>query len=258
MRVLVPPLYGRQPRPARDDASEKTSVYSIADFRPPSARFATETPRFRARPACVIAAYEAQDDTELALEVSDIVMVESEDPSGWWQGYRYHPGVDPETAPRGWFPCTYIQWTDPTPAMLEVLDTDTVTDAGREGSWQLPNASDASGVMWKLNPDTEIWECYDMDGNKVAEQHADPFEPQVDPDAPQAAGADLVMAMSQYVAEDVAELSLDHGDRVWVLQRDDSGWWHGRNTVTDAEGWFPSSYVVAALPHADSLLDPPQ
>lgn len=39
------------------------------------------------------------------------------------------------------------------------------------------------------------------------------------------------------------ELKLEVGDLIDVLKTDETGWWKGECLRTQADGWFPSSYV---------------
>ena len=54
-------------------------------------------------------------------------------------------------------------------------------------------------------------------------------------------GSLVVRALADYVGTDDNELSLQEGQEIVVLRKDDSGWWEGE--VNGVVGWFPSNYV---------------
>jgi len=56
---------------------------------------------------------------------------------------------------------------------------------------------------------------------------------------------------------DDAQLDLKEGDIVYVLERDDSGWWGGHKDGEDNTGWFPGS-CVRALPEQNEVEVPAQ
>jgi len=52
--------------------------------------------------------------------------------------------------------------------------------------------------------------------------------------------------LKDYVPEgefSAAQLTLKRGDIVWVLERDESGWWGGHKEWDDITGWFPKALV---------------
>jgi hypothetical protein len=49
-----------------------------------------------------------------------------------------------------------------------------------------------------------------------------------------------VRALARYVATDDGELSIEEGDVILVLRKDDSGWWEGQ--CRGRTGWFPSNF----------------
>ncbi len=50
----------------------------------------------------------------------------------------------------------------------------------------------------------------------------------------------LVRALARYVGTEVGELSIDVGDIIRVLRKDESGWWEGE--CKGRMGWFPSNF----------------
>jgi predicted ferric reductase len=51
-------------------------------------------------------------------------------------------------------------------------------------------------------------------------------------------------ATHSYTAKGFDELDLSSGDTISVIERDESGWWTGINTVTKQRGLFPCNYVT--------------
>jgi len=49
-----------------------------------------------------------------------------------------------------------------------------------------------------------------------------------------------------YEAQQLDEMTLMKGEKVWVLEKSDDGWWRGRKE-TGQIGWFPSNYVAETL-----------
>ena len=58
----------------------------------------------------------------------------------------------------------------------------------------------------------------------------------------------VVTADFGYDGEDDSQLSFNAGDKIIVLEEDDSGWWTGRLQKNGKEGYFPSTYINH-LPH---------
>ncbi|KAI8893365.1 ras guanine nucleotide exchange factor domain-containing protein [Globomyces pollinis-pini] len=52
---------------------------------------------------------------------------------------------------------------------------------------------------------------------------------------------EIVRALHDYVANDPSMISLKKGDYIYVLSKDNTGWWNG--TVGDNTGWFPSNWI---------------
>jgi len=53
------------------------------------------------------------------------------------------------------------------------------------------------------------------------------------------------VVVKSHTATDETQLELCLGDRVYVLEQDDSGWWGGHKEGEDCTGWFPGSCVRA-------------
>jgi len=53
----------------------------------------------------------------------------------------------------------------------------------------------------------------------------------------------FVVADYEYVGEDDSQLTFNEGDRIEVLEQDETGWWTGRLEKNGVEGYFPSTYV---------------
>lgn len=57
-------------------------------------------------------------------------------------------------------------------------------------------------------------------------------------------GGKIVIALYNYTARDVGDLSFRKGDRLIILNDSDSDWWHARHTATMQEGYIPRNYVA--------------
>ena len=53
----------------------------------------------------------------------------------------------------------------------------------------------------------------------------------------------VVVADYEYTGEDDTQLTFNEGDRIIVLEEDESGWWTGRLEKNGKEGYFPSTYI---------------
>jgi SH3 domain-containing kinase-binding protein 1 len=47
--------------------------------------------------------------------------------------------------------------------------------------------------------------------------------------------------LHDYVAENEDELSIEEGDIITILKKEDEGWWEGE--IDGRKGWFPSNFV---------------
>ena len=62
------------------------------------------------------------------------------------------------------------------------------------------------------------------------------------------------IAIAEYAGdEEGGELILREGEDVWILEKDESGWWRGA-TADGARGWFPSTYVEQSLDESASWI----
>ena len=195
------------------------------------------------------AEYAALDEGELSLALGEIVRVVSTDGSGWWEG-RSHTG-------EGWFPATFVETVDAetagyfvTPASLPAAAAGADAEASMEWSASLGDAADVfasdDGGLWKYDWAAEAWMQQDavtgVWSAAPAAAAGDPFA--VAAAASSGAGGEgYVRAHSAYARVDEGELGLAVGDVVWVREMDGSGWWHGVNVGSGAEGWFPSTFV---------------
>mmetsp|Transcript_30547 Transcript_30547/g.97479 ORF Transcript_30547/g.97479 Transcript_30547/m.97479 type:complete len:86 (+) Transcript_30547:3-260(+) len=55
---------------------------------------------------------------------------------------------------------------------------------------------------------------------------------------------ELVRAVHRYEQQEDGDLSIEPGDVIEVLQKEESGWWYGR--CGGAEGLFPMNYAEPA------------
>jgi len=77
-----------------------------------------------------------------------------------------------------------------------------------------------------------------------AGHHRDSSEEGRSPDRREGAGGPLkqLVALYTYEATEENEISFVEGEQLFLLEKDDSGWWKGRN-VKGQEGLFPSNFV---------------
>lgn len=52
-----------------------------------------------------------------------------------------------------------------------------------------------------------------------------------------------MVAAYEFRPEEDGELYFKRGDRILVLDKEDSNWWKGKNLESGDEGLFPSTYV---------------
>lgn len=50
-------------------------------------------------------------------------------------------------------------------------------------------------------------------------------------------------SLGNYTASDPTELTLLEGDVVKVTKMGSTGWWYAQHTITQQEGWVPSTYM---------------
>merc|ERR1712087_993214 len=53
----------------------------------------------------------------------------------------------------------------------------------------------------------------------------------------------IVVADYDYNGEDESQLTFNEGDRIVVLEEDESGWWTGRLEKNGKDGYFPATYI---------------
>ena len=53
----------------------------------------------------------------------------------------------------------------------------------------------------------------------------------------------VVVADYDYEGEDESQLTFKEGDRIVVLEEDETGWWTGRLEKNGNEGYFPATYI---------------
>jgi hypothetical protein len=68
------------------------------------------------------------------------------------------------------------------------------------------------------------------------------------------------IAAFEYVPEGEGELGFAGGEIIYVMERDDSGWWQGEVASNGNIGWFPANYVEEYVdapppPKACDILD---
>lgn len=54
---------------------------------------------------------------------------------------------------------------------------------------------------------------------------------------------ETMVAAYEFRPEEDGELYFKRGDRILVLDKEDSNWWKGKNLESGDEGLFPSTYV---------------
>lgn len=50
-------------------------------------------------------------------------------------------------------------------------------------------------------------------------------------------------SLGNYTASDPTELTLLEGDVVKVMKTGSTGWWYAQHSITQQEGWVPSTYM---------------
>lgn len=53
----------------------------------------------------------------------------------------------------------------------------------------------------------------------------------------------IYVAAYEFRPEEEGELYFKRGDKIEVLDKEDSNWWKGKNLTSGEEGLFPSTYV---------------
>ena len=179
---------------------------------------------------CVaIAAYDGDDSEEggeLVLASGQSVWILEKDDSGWWRGVT-------EDGARGWFPSTYVDVPGGFDESASYADTN----------------NSATGVE---NADVDIEG--DLESSVLSHGDLEFGE----------AGFTRVWAIAEYVSQEEGELTFATGDLIWVLERDESGWWRGQrggdseSGEAAEEGWFPSTYVEEeGAPDVDAFSEAP-
>ena len=56
----------------------------------------------------------------------------------------------------------------------------------------------------------------------------------------------LYVAKYAFEAQENGQVALAEGDKIELIEQDESGWWYGKIVGTDREGRFPYNYVEPA------------
>ncbi|KAJ3147494.1 cytochrome c oxidase subunit 1 [Geranomyces variabilis] len=183
----------------------------------------------------VLAAHVPSDDTELALEVGDVVELDltpATDNEHWWYGTNRSWG--PNNGLQGYFPAECVEvetWT---------IDTSSV-QPGIESEFE--NASPLTAASWVTAPaggdsDRE-------DENQVGAEQEDANEEEgVEAWTPLAGGKVIVKLPYEKTKAD--ELDLIVGEMIVVMEAPEGGWWRGMKNLggkTPQSGWFPAMLV---------------
>ncbi|TPX37626.1 hypothetical protein SmJEL517_g00698 [Synchytrium microbalum] len=180
-----------------------------------------------------IKAFKATDESELPLEIDDIVELVTapgSDDEYWWSGISRSWG--PNNGRTGYFPHDCV-----------VLDTPDSAYAISPTKPSLPSPI--------LAPQTLIQE---------APLVAEPSDDYPTPPPPVPVGTKVV-AEEEYLPEKADELALFKGDVIVILESPDGGWWRGMKGLGGKEaksGWFPATVVkvmeeTESSPSASSL-----
>ncbi|KAJ3023485.1 cytochrome c oxidase subunit 1 [Thoreauomyces humboldtii] len=175
-----------------------------------------------------IEAYAPNDETELALDIGDVVELDATPASAdehWWYGTNRSWG--PNNGTQGYFPVHCVQlekWeTDPSNAEPVLL-----TEAGELATESDQDAEQQDAVD---GPSDDEWTVPPPQGTKVK-----------------------VKATYQKTKAD--ELDLEVGELVVVMEAPEGGWWRGMKNLggkTPASGWFPAIMVTVCEPDQEAV-----
>lgn len=220
-------------------------------------------------------AFSAGSATELDLQKGQAVVVTNTDDADWWEGY-----IPANPGKRGFFPATYVKIVEnsqpaaasPAPNKRTINNPKALRESLRNlqvdmeahkickviADYQARSEGElsisAGQVLIVTNMDDPDWwegtlrDHPDGGAGFFPKTFVEVVSAVVARKASLVVAGDAkkkVAAKHAYTARSATELSLAPGDVLIVVDDSDPEWWSGQNPVTEATGFFPSSYVEA-------------
>eukprot|EP01135_Chromosphaera_perkinsii_P006897 Nk52_evm52s621 gene=Nk52_evmTU52s621 len=206
--------------------------------------------------------YDPVNEGDLELREGDTVKVLEKVNEGWWKG-EFNGEI-------GMFPANYVEELGPDGALPDVGDESAEQDNGEKLIAKVMIAHQAGGdteLSLSVNDLIEVsdmsndewWEgtrtgrgkkvecgwfpanCVQLLSKRSGERRStNPFEEENEEMYTNLRGM-RVRALYDYAATNEDEITLNEGDVLTVLDRNEEGWWEG--SIDNRTGWFPANYV---------------